>query len=247
MIEVSVLDSRKIKYILESIAEIVDEASFFFDENSFRINGADPSIISKVEVYLNKEFFNDYHVDESRELGVEMSSLDKIAKRILFNDKFTMKSKINEGSLELVLDGGIERRFDASLIEISNNLPKIALEFPVMVEIDTETFKNSIKDLAVIGGSVIFDASPGQMVMSSIGETGNAVVTIKNANDTVREMLVNKSCSARYNISYLMSFLKAGLISDTIRIFFGDKDLPLKLEFVFDNGNMMFYLAPMEY
>ncbi|HOP09628.1 MAG TPA: proliferating cell nuclear antigen (pcna) [Candidatus Methanofastidiosa archaeon] len=247
MIEASVLDSRKIKYILESIAEIVDEASFVFDETSFRINGADPSIISKVEVYLNKDFFNEYYVEEPSEMGVDMSSLDKIAKRILFNDKFTIKSRANENSLELILDGDIQRKFDASLIDISNNLPKISLEFPVMVEIDAETFKNSIKDLAVIGGSVIFDASPGQMIMSSIGETGNAVVTIKNVNGTVKEMLVNKSCSARYNISYLMSFLKAGQISDTIKIFFGDKDLPLKLEFVFDNGNMMFYLAPMEY
>lgn len=145
------------------------------------------------------------------------------------------------------MDGGIERKFDASLIEISNNLPKIALEFPVMVELETEAFKNSIKDLAVIGGSVIMDATPDKMIMSAIGETGNAVVTIKNGNGTVKDMLVNKSCSARYNLSYLMSFLKAGQISDTIKIFFGDKDLPLKLEFVFDYGNMMFYLAPMEY
>jgi len=247
MIEVSVQDSRKIKYILESIAEIVDEASFFFDKNSFRINGADPSIISKVEVYLNKEFFNHYHVEEPRVIGVDMSSLDKIAKRILINDKFTMISDPHESSLQLVLNGGIERRFDASLIEMSNNLPRIALDFPVMIEMDTEAFKNSIKDLAVIGGSVVFNAAPGQMILQSVGETGNAIVTIKNGNEIIKKMMVNKACSARYNISYLMSFLKAGQISDTIRVFFGDKDLPLKLEFIFDYGNIMFYLAPMEY
>ncbi|MBN1785986.1 MAG: proliferating cell nuclear antigen (pcna) [Candidatus Methanofastidiosa archaeon] len=247
MIEVSVSDSRKIKCILESIAEIVDEATFMFDHNSFKINGSDPSIISKVEVYLNKEFFNKYHVDEPRELGVDMTSLDKIAKRILLNDNVTMRSKSSDNMLEMVLDGGIERKFDASLVELNNNLPRITLDFPVMMEIDTETFRNSIKDLAVVGGSVIFDASQDRMILSSIGETGNAVVTIKNGIDIVKEISVTKSCSARYNISYLMSFLKAGQISDTIRIYFGDKDFPLKLEFLFEHGNMVFYLAPMEY
>jgi len=247
MIEVSVSDSRKIKYILESIAEIVDEAAFVFDKNCFKINGADPSIISKVEVHLDREFFTRYSVEEPSELGVDMSSLDKIAKRILANDIVTLRSRTNENTLEMVLNGGIERRFDASLIDLNNNLPKISIDFPVMIEIDSEVFRNSIKDLAVVGGSVIFDASNGKMTLSSLGETGNAVVTISNDNKIVRDISVSQPCSARYNISYLMSFLKAGQISDSIKISFGEKDYPLKLEFIFDKGHMVFYLAPMEY
>jgi hypothetical protein len=44
-----------------------------------------------------------------------------------------------------------------------------------------------------------------------------------------------------------MSFLKAGQIADCITISLGDKDYPLKLEFSMTHGNLVFFLAPMEY
>ncbi|MHC1598467.1 MAG: proliferating cell nuclear antigen (pcna) [Candidatus Methanofastidiosia archaeon] len=247
MIEVSVTDSRTLKYIIESIAEIVDEAAFIFDNNSFRIEGADPSIISKVEVFLRDEFFEDFFVDDPMEFGVDMTSLDKIAKRILYNDVITLVSRDRENTLQVTLNGGIERKFDASLIELNNNLPKIDLAFPAMIEIETEVFRNCIKDLAVVGGFVTFDIDEDTITLSSVGELGNAIVTIDSKNEAIREMRAQKPCTARYNISYLMSFLKAGQISDHIRIYIGDKNYPLKLEFTLQEGNMVFFLAPMEY
>lgn len=247
MIDVSVADSRTLKNIFESIAEIVDEAAFIFDNDCFRIDGADPSIISKVEVYLKNSFFMEYNVDTSFEFGVDMVSLDKIAKRIQGPDTVRLISRDRENILEIVLNGGIERKFDASLIELNNNLPRIDIAFPVAMELDTEVFRNCIKDLAVAGGSVTFDVSDDALVMSSIGELGNAVITISKDNESLRDVTIDRPCSARYNLSYLVSFLKAGQISDTIHLSMGEKDYPLKLEFSFEHGNMIFYLAPMEY
>jgi len=247
MIAVSVADSRVLKYIFESISEIVDEAAFIFDEGGFRIEGADPSIISKVEVSLSEDFFSTYNVDSAVEFGVDMTSLDKIAKRILPQDVVTLISRDRENMLEIVLDGGFERKFDASLIELNNNLPKISLDFPVNLVFETEAFRNCIRDLAVAGGSVVFDVTPEKVVLSSAGELGTATVTVQKDNPAVLEMGITQSCSAKYNLSYLMSFLKAGQIADCITISLGDKDYPLKLEFSMTHGNLVFFLAPMEY
>jgi DNA polymerase III sliding clamp (beta) subunit (PCNA family) len=176
-----------------------------------------------------------------------MVSLDKIAKRIQNPDTVRLISRDRENLLEIVLNGGIERKFDASLIELNNNLPRINIDFPVSMELDTEVFRNCIKDLAVAGGSVTFDVDDDALVMSSVGELGNAVITIRQGNESLHNINVGRPCSARYNLSYLVSFLKAGQISDTIRLFMGEKEYPLKLEFSFEHGNMVFFLAPMEY
>lgn len=247
MIEVSVKDSKTFKYILESISEIVDEASFTFFDDSFRIEGADPSIISKIDVFLEKDFFSTFIVEDPVEFGVDMTSLDKVAKRILSGDMVTLLSHNRENMLEVILNGGFERRFDAPLIELNNNLPKIDLDFPAVLEMESEVFRNCIKDLAVAGGSVKFFVSPEELVLSSNGELGNVVVTIDSENDAMFGCEVSRPCEARYNLSYLMSFLKAGQISDTIKLSFGDRDFPLKLEFTLESGYMVFFLAPMEY
>jgi proliferating cell nuclear antigen PCNA len=247
MIEVSVSDSRALKAILESISEIVDEAAFIFEEHGFCIEGADPSIISKVDVSLSDAFFESYHVDSAVEFGVDMTSLDKIAKRILPQDTVTLISRDRENMLEVVLNGGIERKFDAALIELNNNLPKISLDFPATMVVETEAFRNCVRDLAVIGGSVVFDVFPERIVMTSTGELGTATVTIQRDNPAVLDLKVSAPCSAKYNLSYLMSFLKAGQISDCIAISLGDRDFPLKLEFSMMHGSLVFYLAPMEY
>ncbi|MHC1604647.1 MAG: proliferating cell nuclear antigen (pcna) [Candidatus Methanofastidiosia archaeon] len=246
MIEVSISDSKVMKYIFESIAEVVDEATFKIDSEGLRIEGADPSIISKVEVYLKRDYFESFNVNGPAEFGVDMTSIDKVAKRIQSEDNIVIIYGDEENLMKMILNGGIERKFDVSLIELNNNLPKIEINFPAFVEMETEVFKNCVKDLAAVGSSVKFEIENGKMIMSSAGELGNSVVTINHLNPVIKKMEVKKSCVARYNLPYLMSFLKAGHISDAIGVSLGDRDFPIKLEFRLEFGYIIFYLAPME-
>jgi proliferating cell nuclear antigen PCNA len=245
MFRASLNDAKNLKYIIESISELVDEAVFFLKGDVLSMEACDPSLVCKVELDLYSSFFNEYHTSEEKTLGLSMNALRKVSRRIHLGDG--MEMELNGGTMDFTLRSTIERQFQCMLLEAQEEvLPTIDVEYPVFIEMDVSVFKEGVRDAAIVANSVLFEVNPEEMIISAEGDTERARIRIFKNSESVRRFEVEKSCSSRFNLGYLLSFLHSSYVSDRVHIHMGDKNLPLRIDFPVEGMRLTFYLAPME-
>lgn len=227
------------------MSELVDEAVFFLRKDMLRLEACDPSLVCKIELDLHTSFFNDYQASEERTIGLSMSALRKISRRIHLGDGMSLQ--LNGGTMDFTLHSSIKRQFQCMLLEAQEEaLPTIDVEYPIYIEMDASIFKEAIRDAAIVANSVLFDITPDEMIISAEGDTERARICIHKSSESVRKFEVNKECHSRFNLGYLISFLHSSYVSDIIQIRMGDKTLPLRVDFLIEGMRLTFYLAPME-
>lgn len=245
MFRASLNDAKTLKYIMESISELVDEAVFFLREDMLSMEACDPSLVCKVELDLQSSFFNEYQVSEEKTLGLSMNALRKISRRIHLGDG--MEMELNGGTMDFTLRSSIERQFQCMLLEThEEGLPTINVDYPVFIEMDVSVFKEGVRDAAIVANSVLFEVNPEEMIISAEGDTERARIRIFKNSAPVKKFDVKKPCCSKFNLGYLISFLHSSYVSDSVHIYMGDKNLPLRVEFPVEGMRLTFYLAPME-
>lgn len=245
MFRASLNDAKNLKYIMESMSELVDEAVFFLRRDILSMEACDPSLVCKIELDLQSSFFNEYQVTEERTIGLSMNALRKVSRRIHLGDG--MEMELNGGTLDFTLRSSIERQFQCMLLEAQEEvLPTINVEYPVFIEMDVSVFKEGVRDAAIVANSVLFEVNPDEMIISAEGDTERARIRIFKNSESVKRFVVTKSCSSKFNLGYLVSFLHSSYVSDRVHIYMGDKNLPLRIDFPVENMRLTFYLAPME-
>ncbi len=245
MFRASVDDAKNLKYIIESISDLVDEAVFFLRKDVLSMEACDPSLVCKVELDLQSSFFAEYKATEERTIGLSMSALSKVSRRIHLGDGMFME--LNGGTMDFTLQSSIERQFQCMLLEAQEEvLPTINVEYPVFIDMDVSVFKEGVRDAAIVANSVLFEVNPEEMVISAEGDMERAKIRINRASESVNEFNVREKCSSRFNLGYLLSFLHSSYVSDRIHIYMGDKSLPLRIDFPVEGMKLTFYLAPME-
>ena len=245
MFRASLDDAKNLKYIMESISELVDEAVFFLRKNVMSMEACDPSLVCKIELDLQSSFFNEYQLSEDRTIGLSVNALRKVSRRIHLGDGMLME--LNGGTMDFTLRSSIERQFQCMLLEAQEEvLPTINVEYPVLIEMDVSVFKEGVRDAAIVANTVLFEVTPEEMIISAEGDTERARIRISKNSESVRRFEVKKNCSSKFNLGYLLSFLHSSYISDRVRISMGDKNLPLRIDFPVESMRLTFYLAPME-
>ncbi|MBU7047910.1 MAG: hypothetical protein HXS54_15845, partial [Theionarchaea archaeon] len=101
MFRASLNDAKNLKYIMESMSELVDEAVFFLRKDILSMEACDPSLVCKIELDLQSSFFNEYQVTEERTIGLSMNALRKVSRRIHLGDG--MEMELNGGTMDFTL------------------------------------------------------------------------------------------------------------------------------------------------
>lgn len=245
MFRASLDDAKNLKYIIESISDLVDEAVLFLRKDMLRMEACDPSLVCKIELDLRSSFFNEYEASEEQTIGLSMNALRKISRRIHMGEGMLME--LNGGSMDFTLKGPIERQFQCMLLEAQEDiLPVINVDYPVFIEMDVSIFKEGIRDAAIVTNSVLFEVNSEELIISAEGDTERARIRISKNSESVKKFVCKETCCSRFNLGYLISFLHSSYVSDRVQIHMGDKNLPLCINFPVEGMRLTFYLAPME-
>ncbi|MEA1993379.1 MAG: hypothetical protein U9N35_03145 [Euryarchaeota archaeon] len=237
-------DTISLRELINGVSDLVDTASFYVDEKKFRMETADPSVICKIEVDAGKEIFSSYKVDSKEEFYLDMNLMKKIGRRLRANDKISVN--LEKEYLEFTIHNFIDRYFRIPLLEFIEPMPQIKIDPDVFLRIRSDVFRSLIEDIAVIGGSLIIQARPDEIIFFSEEDGVKTSITISETNSAIDKFSAKTECISKFNLSYIQSFLKTTKLVEYINISFGKKDTPLKLEYLYKNSSLRFYLAPME-
>lgn len=240
-------DTKNMKYLTDALSELAEDAHIIMNGEGIRIEAADPSLICKVEAFFSRNEFTEYETEGEKRVAIDVESLAKVTRRIRHADIIHLS--LEEGLMRVSLAGEVRRDFHNALIEPhQEELPRIDVDYPARLEMDSSVFREIVKDVAVVGNTVLLCVDEDTFSLTAEGDTGKVRIEIPRENSAMRRLDKKTDCTSRFNLGYLLSFMRASFISEVVVLQFGDKEVPLKLLFPSEGGTFVaFYLAPMEF
>jgi proliferating cell nuclear antigen PCNA len=245
MFEMKISDVDLLKNSIPIIAEIIDEGVFRIDKDSLSLLSPDRSMIAVVDFKLSPKAMDHLKVDKEETIGVNMSNLVSVIKRLKSTDKLIIRSGKTKNRLEMIIEGKGKRRFEIPLLDISVEKPPIdQLEFSGKVEVESRVLEEGIEDADIVDDSVVFEIDKDTFKIWSKGDVSTAELELKKGEDGLIKLHTEEPMKARYPLEYLKKMIKASKLSEHAVLEFGN-DYPMKMTFVSpDKIHLSFILAP---
>ncbi|MFZ8830337.1 MAG: proliferating cell nuclear antigen (pcna) [Candidatus Aenigmatarchaeota archaeon] len=225
-------------------AEIIDEGIFKFGKNGISLTAADRAMVAVIDLFISKDSFEEYDVEEEREVGLNMTNFLSLLKRARGSNKIGLEFVDNK--LILTIFDGTKRRFTVPLLQISREeIPPIEqLEFKASVTLKPEILEDSIKDASVITDAVTFYATKNNFKITAEGDVSQTELELVPGDEGLIDLNVKEDSKAKYPLEYLEKILKAAKISDEVNLKFA-QDYPMRIDFKYEGkARISMVLAP---
>jgi proliferating cell nuclear antigen len=245
MFHVTLTKTELLRNSIPIIAEILDEGVFKVDSNGLSLLSPDRSMIAVVNFKLLASAFEEFKCTGEEFLGLNLSNLVAIVKRIKPNDKVILKKEDKTNSLEIILEGNGKRKFEIPLLDISTERPPIdQLEFRGRIELDSNVLEEGISDADIVDDSVVFEAGSELFKMWAKGDVSSTQLELRKGEHGLIKIESEDKIRARYPLEYLKKMIKASKLASQVVIEFSN-DYPLRMDFRdVDKLNLSFILAP---
>lgn len=239
----SLSETKYFKDSITIVADLVTEARFKFTENVMELVAMDPANVAMVIYKVFESAFTVYEFTEETEVGVNLTNLKQILRRVGASDSLDVEIADNKMNIKIL--GKSTRTFSIPIIDMEERHQKIPeLKFPVKVTTSTSILNDAIDDVDIVGESVAFMADAEKLTVAAEGDLSRVKIEIKKDEATDITSELDAPVKAKYSIEYLKRMVQGSKISDKVSLYF-NTDYPLKLEFLeVDKVYLGFILAP---
>jgi len=238
--------ATKFKYIIQTIAKVMDEIPFIAKPEGIEIKTLTPDKTTMIVLRLPISAFEEYELQEDKKVFVvPADEMNRIAKRGTRNDMVELKLNEEQRKLEVnFIDKktGVVRAFYVPLREaVVEELAEPQVELTVSLRLEADDFKNIINDAKIVSDEVEFAAYDDRLEVVAIS-------TQKKYNGVFRigdplisyEVKGSTPVRAKYSIDLLKATTKATSAADTASIEYGEA-LPMKITFDLPGGGILVY------
>jgi proliferating cell nuclear antigen len=244
MFKLTLSNADLLKNSIPIIADIIDEGVFKVDKTGISLVSPDRTMVAVIDFKLLSSAFEEYKVESAESLGLNLSNLVSVIKRIKSSDKVILQSE-GKNRLEIIVEGNGKRKFEIPLLDISTEKPPIdQLDFKGKIELASSILEEGISDADVVDDSIVFEATANLFRMWAKGDVSSAQLELPKGAEGLLKMEIEERIRSRYPLEYLKKMIKAAKLSDQAVIEFGT-DYPMRLNFkAIDKMTMSFILAP---
>lgn len=231
-------DSSILKTSFNAISSIVGEVQIQADKDGLTLDALDSSHIVFVHLELKPDLFDIYKSDEPMKLNVDTYELINVLKRAKKEDTVEISSEGDD--LTLVFEGEARTTFNIRLIDLEYEAPSPPeLDYPVEVELPFNLLKDAVKDVEILGDTVMFTVTQDKVIIRGEGEFGDVRKEYVHGEDVPEEVIVMGS------LENIKEVTRADKFSGTVVLKLGN-DIPLNfiLKMPSDEGELSFLIAP---
>jgi len=246
MFKVKMADPRLLRNLMNSIATLVDEATFDINPEGIKLRAMDPSRVAMIDFELPKTVFDEFICDQPTKMCINISELLKLLKRSGKDDFIELSLDEKTGKLQITLIGKYTRTFTMPTLETAEEeVPTPKLTFNVKAKVTTDGLKTAIDEASLVSDHVRLEADSEKIVMRATGDIMGAVIELKKGSDALLDIEVTEPSKATYSLSYLSEIIKAASATSDIATLEFSTDMPIKMDFQQPReGKLTFYLAP---
>jgi proliferating cell nuclear antigen len=123
MFEAELVKGNLLKKILESIKELITDASFDCSSTGISLQAMDSAHVSLVHLLLKSDGFDKYRCDKNLSLGVNMLTVSKMLRSVSQEDSITIKAMEDADTVTFVIKGQHDSvsEFELKLVEIETD------------------------------------------------------------------------------------------------------------------------------
>ena len=234
-------ETKHLKDAIGIISELVTEGKFTINKDGMELIAMDPANVAMVVFKLFSSSFIDYSIDKEMELGINLTSLKEIFRRVMSSDTMTLET--DGTKLKIILTGKSKRTFSLPIIDIEENDQKVPdLSFKASLKIDANLLSNIIDDVEIVSESVTFLADKDKLIIEGSGDLKDAKVELTG--DEIISSSVEEKSKAKYSVEYLKKMVAGNKLTNEVSMSFSN-NYPLKIEFKeVDKVLLSFILAP---
>jgi len=258
MFEAKLAVGAVLKKILDSIKDLVTEASWDCSASGMSLQAMDTSHVSLVAVLLKSDAFAKYRCDRNLTLGMNLTSLSKILKCAGNDDQITVKAPDEGDKITLLFEAKDEAEvaeYEVKLMNIDSEYLGIPeTDYSVHITMPSSKFQRICRDLTQIGDAVTISCAKDCVRFAASGDLGSGTIRVnQNSNadkpdEAVTVKMTDPICLS-FALKYLNHFAKATPLSSQVKLSLS-ADVPLVVEYALtddddeNTGYVRYYLAP---
>ncbi|MHA1114606.1 MAG: proliferating cell nuclear antigen (pcna) [Candidatus Heimdallarchaeaceae archaeon] len=247
------LDNENSKILASNISiisSIVSECFLSINKDSIQIKTFDPTRISMFDFVLKKEAFQEFKVDNSFSLGLNLETFNNMLKTAKKDEVLNLNFDEREQRLRILFKAkNRERSFTLKMIDIKDDNPppdKVKILRTAQFNIDASFFQQVLKDSMMISDHFKIHAFPDKVIFScsSFSNEMETVVGPESEEIETESFEIIEESESSYSLEFLNNFMKGIRSSETLTIGFATNK-PIILEYNLENkGYLHYMLAP---
>ncbi|AAB98235.1 proliferating-cell nuclear antigen (pol30) [Methanocaldococcus jannaschii DSM 2661] len=235
--------AKEFKKVVDTISTLLDEICFEVDEEGIKASAMDPSHVALVSLEIPRLAFEEYEAD-SHDIGIDLEAFKKVMNRAKAKDRLILELDEEKNKLNVIFENTGKRKFSLALLDISASSVKVPeIEYPNVIMIKGDAFKEALKDADLFSDYVILKADEDKFVIHAKGDLNENEAIFEKDSSAIISLEVKEEAKSAFNLDYLMDMVKGVSSGDIIKIYLGN-DMPLKLEYSIAGVNLTFLLAP---
>jgi len=255
-LEIKTMQMSVIKILIESLKEVINDATFMFDQDGVHMKAFDAYESMFVEMNLRAGGFESFYLrDQQRTISIGIMRLFKmIGRSITSNEIITLYlDDTNKGVLGVDMENFARKSkdsFKVKLIELNtvDVEMKKKHDYRTIFSLPASYFHKLCRDMNYVSKTVIISCVNEQLMFSCVSKLGTRDSPIEPSNDYLK--FIKNECPEdikqnEYCLSDLISFTKFTNLSTNSRVKVHIKnDAPLLLEYAIgDLGTIKIYIG----
>lgn len=237
-------DARVWRYLMSAISKVIDEGVFTVSrDEGLRFRAMDPSHVILLDMRFPPDSFEVFDIDGERSIGVNFEDLAKVLRRARKEDRLELEA--DETTFTITLSGRGTRKFSLPILDISGeNIPEPQLEYKAHVKVMSDIYRDTIKDVELVGDVLRLRATPDEFRVLSSSEFGDAEIIFSMESGSLLELEAEDTQEASYTLEYFSDLSGASRVADTVTIKFSS-DMPVQVDHELPQGAYFgFLVAP---
>jgi len=253
MFEARLVQGDLLKKVLESLKELLTEATWDCSDTGIQLQAMDNSHVSLVSVSLRADGFDKFRCDRQLAMGMNLGSMSKILKCASNNDIITIKAQDNADTVTFMFESPNQDKvsdFEMKLMNLdAEHLGIPETDYAAVIKMPSMEFQRVIKDLSQFGESLVIACSKEGVKFSAAGDIGVGTIKIAQTANVDKEeeavtIEMQEPVTLAFACRYLNMFTKATCLSGQVCLSMSP-EVPLVVEYnIGEIGHVRYYLAP---
>jgi len=253
MFEARLVQGNLLKKVLESLKDLLSEATWDCSDTGIQLQAMDNSHVSLVSVSLRADGFDKFRCDRNLSMGMNLSSMSKILKCASNDDIITVKAQDQGDTVTFMFESPNQEKVSDYEMKLMNldqeHLGIPETDYSAVIKMPSGEFQRVVRDLSQFGESVVICCTKEGVKFSAAGDIGTGNIKLAQTSNVDKEeeaviIEMQEPVTLTFACRYLNMFTKASCLSSQVSLSMSP-DVPLVVEYnIGEIGQVRYYLAP---
>jgi len=253
MFEARLVQGNLLKKVLESLKDLLKEATWDCSDSGIQLQAMDNSHVSLVSVNLRADGFDKFRCDRQLSMGMSLDSMSKILKCAANDDIITVKAQDQADTVNFMFESPNQEKVSDYEMKLMNldqeHLGIPETDYAAVIKMPAGEFQRVVRDLSQFGESVVISCTKEGVKFSAAGDIGVGNIKLAQTANVDKEeeavtIEMQEPVTLTFACRYLNMFTKASCLAPQVSLSMSP-DVPLVVEYnIGEIGHIRYYLAP---